>query len=46
MSRETLEFLRFILARQVITVGDPDAVQMAQRAFTAMAEIDAALEGT
>ena len=43
MTRETLEFLRWMLARQIVTVGDPDAEAVASRAFTALREIDAAL---
>ena len=46
MTRQTLEFLRWMLAQQTVTVGHDGAQDIAARAFTALAEIDAALTET
>ena len=43
MTRETLEFLAWLVQSQQISLGAPDAREAAQRAFTALDEIKAAL---
>ena len=44
MTRDTLEFLAWLVQRQTISLGAPDARDIAARAFTALDEIGAALE--
>lgn len=43
MTRETLEWLAWLVQRQVVEVGAPDAREQAGHAFTALDEIGAAL---
>lgn len=43
MSRETLEWLAWLIQQQTIHLGDPAARDITARAFTALDEIAAAL---
>lgn len=43
MTRETLAWLAWLVQRQVIEVGAPDAREQCQRAFSALDEIGATL---
>ncbi len=43
MSRQTLEWLRMLMASQSVHIGGQDAQLQAQAAFTALAELDAAI---
>lgn len=43
MTRETLEFLRLVLGGITLNVGAPDFADLARKASTAMAELEAAL---
>lgn len=44
MTRETLEWLAWLVQRQVIEVGAPDAREQAAHAFAALDEIVRALD--
>ncbi|MDA8440503.1 MAG: hypothetical protein M0Z51_16815 [Propionibacterium sp.] len=39
MTPQTIDFLTWLVSRQVIEVGSPDARTMAARAFTALDEL-------
>ena len=43
MTRETLEWLRWLVAQQTVQIGAPDAAAQARAAWLALAEIDTAL---
>ena len=43
MSRETLEFLSWLLSQQSVSAGAPDARHIAERLFTAQDEVAAEL---
>jgi hypothetical protein len=43
VTRETLEWLRWLVGQQTVQVGAGDARVQAEAAWTALAEIDAAL---
>lgn len=44
MTRETLEFLAWLVSRQTVEIGAPDARTIASKAFHALDEISAALD--
>lgn len=46
MTRETLQWLHWLVSQQSVQVGAPDAQQQAQAAWRALTEITAALEET
>ena len=43
MTRETLEWLAWLIGQQTIALGQPDAREQCSRAFMALDEIGAAL---
>jgi len=43
MTRETLDWLAWLVGQQTIHIGSPDARDQAERAFRALDEIGAAL---
>lgn len=46
MTRETLEWLLWLVSQQTVQVGAPDSRAQAARAWVAMDEITAALDST
>jgi hypothetical protein len=44
MTRETLEWLAWLVSQQTVQLGAPDAREQTARAFAALDEIGAALE--
>ena len=45
MTRETLEWLRWLVAQQTVQIGAPDAAAQVAAALRALAKLDTALSG-